>query len=57
MRSHEQKIYILRCCRDWPVHYAEGVAGRGSCGLCGLAPKFILEEYVKDQGVSLVLDV
>jgi hypothetical protein len=41
-----EKVYVLRCCRDWPVHFAEGLSRGGRCGLCGEVPDFVLEEFV-----------
>lgn len=41
----EQKLYILRCCRDWPVDLVTGTLNRGFCGLCNQEPQFVFEEY------------
>jgi hypothetical protein len=42
-----EKLFVLRCCRDWPVHFAEGFSRGGRCGVCGAVPKFVFEEFVR----------
>jgi len=40
---------ILRCCQDWPVHFAQAVFYGGKCGKCGQHPEAIFEnlEFIK----------
>lgn len=45
MNDFEREIYILRCCRDWPVHMAEGLGMNGRCGICRQVPEYVHEKY------------
>jgi hypothetical protein len=52
MNEYERKVYILRCCRDWPVHMAEGLGMNGRCGACHQIPEYIHKEYRGPNGNS-----
>jgi len=44
----DDKIYSLRCCRDWPCQL-EAMFFPGRCGLCGQTPERVFEPYVKEE--------
>lgn len=39
------RLIILRCCRDWPCHEGMAYAYKGRCGLCKEIPTVVNEEY------------
>jgi hypothetical protein len=47
-----ERVFILRCCRDWPVHLVEGVHMNGRCGICGAVPVFVAEDFVRPDFVA-----
>jgi len=42
---------VLKCCQDWPCHFAQAMFYNGKCGKCGKIPEAIFD-FPPDQFIK-----